>query len=278
MWQQYEAIHDLAYFSPAVLDAASELGLRGFWMGYFAFRAAPLGAVDPAVVTAVFYGFSERRVRRALPDAWGYTSPERAIAARQDGLDRALWAVLGDTVNSSEVAEAAELLWRAAQAADTAGRPLAAANKVLARPGQPQVALWQATAVLREHRGDGHNAVLVSRGMPPAQAHLLKVAAGESDEEQLRQGRGFDGLEWEQARLALVERGLLGQGGELTELGQAEHRAIEDATDAASVQPWQELGEVDTTRLLQLLRPLASAVMSSGVVPQRTAVGMVWTE
>ena len=48
-----------------------DVGLRGFWMGYpFVGRAAPLGAVGPAVVTATFFNFHPEMVRRAIPDAW----------------------------------------------------------------------------------------------------------------------------------------------------------------------------------------------------------------
>jgi hypothetical protein len=45
LWATLETIHDVVYFAPGVRDAGVGLGLRGFWMTYFAFRAAPLGAV-----------------------------------------------------------------------------------------------------------------------------------------------------------------------------------------------------------------------------------------
>ena len=79
LWVRFEAIHDLIYFSPRRGEQADALGLRGFWMGYFAFRAAPLGPVGPETVTAMFFGFHRSRVGRALPDAWDYTTPQRAL-------------------------------------------------------------------------------------------------------------------------------------------------------------------------------------------------------
>ncbi|GAB2486836.1 helix-turn-helix domain-containing protein [Jatrophihabitans fulvus] len=41
MWALFEPLHDVVYFSPESPAAAKDLGLKGFWMGYFAFRAAP---------------------------------------------------------------------------------------------------------------------------------------------------------------------------------------------------------------------------------------------
>jgi helix-turn-helix protein len=272
LWQRFEMVHDVVYFSPHAAEAARALGLKGYWMGYFAFRAAPLGPVGPATVTAVFYGFHRSRVARALPDAWSYTTPEAAIAAREAAVDAALAELTDD-----DPGEAAELAWRAAQLADTAGRPLAAANQALPRSGTARVALWQATAVLREHRGDGHNAVLVSRGIGPAQAHLLKAGAGESPEDVLRTGRGFPDDEWEAARTGLRDRGLLDGDGRLTAAGQAEHEEIETATDRVARQPWEALGEDGAARLLALLHPLAAAVVRSGLMPQPNPVGLLWT-
>jgi hypothetical protein len=273
LWQRFEVVHDVFYFSPHPAEAAKALGLRGYWMGYFAFRAAPLGPVGPATVTAVFYGFHRSRVGRALPDAWTYTTPEAVIAAREAAVDVALAELAG----GDDLGEAAELAWRAAQAADTAGRPLAAANQALPRSDSARVALWQATAVLREHRGDGHNAVLVSRGIRPAEAHLLKAGAGESDPDVLRTGRGIPAEEWAAAEEGMRARGLLDGDGRLTAAGQAEHEAIEAATDRAARQPWEAVGEEDSARLLALLHPLAAAVVGTGLLPLPNPVGLRWT-
>jgi len=275
LWQQYEPIHDVIYFSAESQAAAKELGLRGFWMGYFAFRAAPLGPVDPSVVIATFYGFAPARVQRALPDAWSYASPAAVLEAREAAVDRSMRAVLGPALDSAELAEAAELAWAAAQAADITGRPLAAANQALPKPEAPHLALWLATAVLREHRGDGHNAVLLTRGIGPTQAHELKIATGESDGELLRLGRGFTDDEWAAARAELRKRGWLDGDDELTDAGRHEHDLIEQLTDAACDQPWQALGEQGSARLLGLLRPLADAVIDSGAVPAISPVGVV---
>ena len=43
MWTLFEPIHAVTYFAPEARGAYEEAGLRGFWRGYFAGRAAPLG-------------------------------------------------------------------------------------------------------------------------------------------------------------------------------------------------------------------------------------------
>ena len=270
LWYRYEPIHDLVYFSPRRTEQADALGLRGFWMGYFAFRSAPLGAVPPDVVGATFFGFHRSRVRRALPDAWSYTTVEKALAARNAAVD----AAVADLGPIERLDEAAELAWQAASAADVSGRPLAAAHQAEPRSDNPRVALWQATAILREHRGDGHIAVLVARGIRPAEAHLLKSGAGESDEATLKLHRGFPDDEWAATRAGLVERGWLDADGRLTTRGAAEHEEVEAATDAAAERPWQAIGPAATARLSNLLDPIVAAVRTNDLLPSPNPVGI----
>jgi hypothetical protein len=270
LWLRYEPIHDVIYFSPRRTEQADALGLRGFWMGYFAFRSAPLGAVPPDVVGAMFFGFHRSRVRRALPDAWSYTTVEQALAARDAAVD----AGMADLGPIEGLDEAAELAWQAASAADVSGRPLAAAHQAETRSDNPRIALWQATAVLREHRGDGHIAVLVGRGVGPVEAHLLKSGSGESDEATLKLHRGFPDDEWAAVRAGMIERGWLDADGRLTARGAAEHEAVESATDAAAEQPWQAIGPAATARLLDLLDPIATTIRTTGLIPHPNPLGM----
>jgi hypothetical protein len=274
MWARYEPIHAVTYFAPECKAATDALGMRGFWMGYCATRAAPLGEVGPEVATAVFYGFHPERARRALPDAWGFASAARSLEARLSGMDEAMHRLWGDAISSPAVAEAAGLAIAAASAANCAGRVLAAANQALPWPDAPHLALWQATTVLREHRGDGHNAVLISRQISPVQAHLLKAGSGESEEEALRVGRVWPDDVWAAEVAAMRSAGLLDDAGALTAAGKALHEDVEAATDAAAEQPWQALGEAGTERLAELLTPLARLVIESGTLPVPNPVGV----
>ena len=279
LWTLFEHVHAVTYFSLESAQAAEEAGYLGFWAGYVAQRAAPLGPVGPDVVTASFFGFSPSRVERVLPHAWEHAAPERALAARLAGVDRTLDRIWGAAVTGSrEVAETADLLWEAAQACDTAGRVLAAANRVLPRPPQPHLALWQATTTLREHRGDGHTAALVAEGLGPVEAMLLPVAAGEADGEGLRRGRAWPDEAWDEARARLAERGWLSGTGltdlGLTDEGRSARAAIEARTDRAARAPWDALGPERTARAAALLRPLVDRVVAADLVPELNPIGL----
>lgn len=264
LWSLYEPVHAVTYFAPQARSAADAAGYRGFWMGYFAMRAAPLGPVGPEVATATFFGFSPARVQRALPDAWRYAPPDRGLQARLAGADEALasaWKPLGST---ARVVEAAALAETAAHAVDTAGRPLAAANAALPPPEQPRLRLWQAATILREHRGDGHNAALIAAGVGPVHAHILKEASNETESAVLRTGRDWSADDWTAAQEELRDRGWLTHGGGLTQAGAAAREDIERRTDEAAAAPWRAVGADASQRLAQLLAPLAGAVLKAG--------------
>lgn len=273
LWTLYEPVHAVTYFAPQARAAADAVGYRGFWMSYFAMRAAPLGPVGPDVATAAFYGFSPTRARRALPDAWRIAPPDQALQTRLAGADEALaaaWAPLGAAARLEEAAELAE---EAARAADTAGRPLAAGNAALPSPGQPRLRLWQAVTTLREHRGDGHNAALVAAGVGPVHAHLLKEASNETESDVLRTGRDWDDEHWSAAAAALRYRGWLSDNGGLTDAGAKARDDIEQRTDDAASAPWRTLGDDATRRLAELLAPLAHAALKAGYYRVPSPIG-----
>jgi hypothetical protein len=67
MWRVLDPLHAVTYFATESDEEFRASGLKGFWMGYFAGRSAPMGAVEPAVATATFYNFAPRMAARALP-------------------------------------------------------------------------------------------------------------------------------------------------------------------------------------------------------------------
>src|SRR3954451_14315458 len=108
VWRRLELVHSVSYFAPEAIGALTALGYKGFWMGYFAGRAAPLGAAGPELVGALFYNFTPDRVARALPEAWTIAGPVAALAARADGARAALQRALGD-IDPATIGQAAEL-------------------------------------------------------------------------------------------------------------------------------------------------------------------------
>ncbi|MFF9768630.1 hypothetical protein ACF1GT_18800 [Streptomyces sp. NPDC014636] len=275
LWERYEPVHDLVYFAPEARRAADGLGMRGYWMGYFALRAAPLDAAHPAVVRSCFFVFHPSRVARALPDAWAYAAPAEVLAARWEAMDAAMTRLFGvDTVGSAAFTQTADLAWEAAAGADTTGRVLAAANQALERPDRPTARLWQALTTLREHRGDSHVAVLVSLGLGPVEAMVLKAAAGESDGSFLRETRKWTREDWAAAEGRLRAQGRLAADGSLTSAGRALRAEVEALTDAAAEGPWTVLGAERGARLAALLEPLARTVEEAELLPPGNPVGL----
>src|SRR5450759_104981 len=111
-----ESIHAVVYFAPEPQSAYAELGLRGYWRGYFASRAAPLGAAGPQLVTALFVGFARAMVTRSVPEVWAVASPQQVQAARLFGATAALRRLFNDD-HLPTVAAAAALTSRRRAAA-----------------------------------------------------------------------------------------------------------------------------------------------------------------
>ncbi len=264
LWALAEPYHALTYFAAECRDAAERRGLRGFWRGYFAMRAAPLGPVGPAVVTAAFYNFAPAFVARAVPEVWDVVPPASALEVRLAGVDAAVRRVLGeDWPATAEAREAADLARAAAETVEAAGRPLAAANSALPVPGAPHLALWQALSTLREYRGDGHTAALLQRDISGLEAHVLAAAAGRSTREWLMRARGWDDAVWDSAAAALTDRGWLEDGG-LSAEGLAMTAAVEADTDRLAMAPWRALGSVACDRLAEVLTPVRRTVVAAG--------------
>ena len=227
LWLALEPVHAVTYFDPGCRDAAAGLGMKGFWMGYFAFRAAPLGPVGPAPVEAIFAGFRPSGVAYALPEAWTHASPSQCLSIRSTSATAALRAA---GVDDGAAEAACALLEPVCAAVTMTGRPLAAANAVLPLPDDPVARLWQLTTTLREHRGDGHVAAIVAEGLSGLDAHLLQVASGESK----WGSRGWTDDERDAAVARLQSAGLLDAGGALSAAGVAKRAAVEARTDDAA--------------------------------------------
>lgn len=247
MWALAEPVHAVTYFSPESREAFTSAGLRGFWRGYFAGRAAPLGPAGPAPVTASFFTFAPAMVTRALPSVWDLISPQEALRVRSAGAVAALRRLLaadGPDLSqdmSAQVSQAADGLSAALAGVNCAGRVLAAANAALPVPDEPLARLWQAATVLREHRGDGHFAALLAAGLDGCEATVLRASL-DGNREVLQPVRGWTDEEWGQAQDGLAGRGWLAADGTVTPAGHDAHREVEAATDRAASRPWQQLG------------------------------------
>lgn len=267
-FDRYEPVHAVTYFAPEARAALDALGYRGFWMGYFAARSAPLGEAPRELVTAIFYNFAPERVAKALPAAWEVAGPQAALQARQESAVAALRRYgLGADEN---VRVAAELAGKAARHAPLDARPLFAANLALPWPDDPLSALWHATTLLREQRGDAHVAVLAAAGVSGRESNVLHAAAGNVSRDYIARTRDYDETSWRQHEQRLAERGLLDADGALTPAGRQLKDHIELMTDTLALSALDPLSDDEVETLLSALTPITRAVVAGGDVPALT--------
>src|SRR3954451_3007266 len=265
LFELTEPISLVNFFSPEPNDSMAELGFRSYWDGYFAGRSAPLGRVPAEVVHAAFYNFAEGEVARHIPQVWDTTTPEAAHAARARGCVAALRRILGELVATPGLARAAELLAKASTSAPTEGRVMYAALRARPMPEQPLARLWHAANMLREHRGDGHIAALVSERIGGTEANVLSaldmgIYPAESSGRthhlpQARLAKVMDGLR---------DRGLLDACGRFTDAGRATKDLSESMTDALAEAPYADLAPLELEQLIAPLEPISRRLAAAG--------------
>jgi len=270
-WLAFEPVHAVVYFDPECLAAMDSLGFRGFWMGYFAGRAAPFGPVGPDLVTASFFNFHPDRARRALPDAWALAEPADVWATRTHAASSVL-----ERVHPGVAATARTLVPGLRTLLDDvpdAGRPLFAATRATGEPDDPVAALWYWCTCLREHRGDGHVAALTSAGLDGCEALVLFAASEGLPVELLRKSRGWSEDEWSRARGRLIRRGLVDAGG-ITSDGVGLRRWIEGTTDDLAGMVTRRASGASGASLFDGLSSVAASVRAAGVIAYPNPMGL----
>ncbi|MGX8909944.1 SCO6745 family protein [Streptomyces netropsis] len=276
LWLRTEPLHAVVYFHPQCRGMGRELGLKGFWMGYFATRAAPLGPVGPALTAAVFSVFAPSMIARALPAAWDTVTPAEAVTHRARAAAAALRALAPGTAEL--YAQVERPLRAMIDAAPAGARPLFAANRELCDGvgSDPVERLWQLTTTVREYRGDAHACVLADHELDGCEALLLAASTGRVPAEGMRLDRGWSEEEWDAARERLRERGLLEPTGwACTPRGRERRQRIEDETDRLSarlLRPLEKAEEVDA--LITALGPAVAGVLAAGVLPFPNPIGL----
>ncbi len=144
-----------------------------------------------------------------MPRCWDVVAPATMCRVRAIAAGEALREACSVAARSDLVA-VLPLLRRAVTRCDHAGRVMAAANAAL----WPSIATalgtgglaeaWQGCTTLREHRGDGHVAALLSHGIGGIDAHLLAAATKGVPAEVLRDNRGWSEDDWDEATARLV--------------------------------------------------------------------------
>jgi len=258
MWEVVERVHSApVYLAPETREAAARAGVKGFWMGYFATRAAPMGSVGPEVVEAIFFYFAPARVRRAIPDAWHLSSPAALLEARYQGVDAALRRLLGEELLATpQLAEAADLAQEAARRGVAMGKPLYAGWSALPWPEPAHLRLWHAATLLREHRSGAHLVALAAAGLDGCESVVSHVAVDGAPREWIQGESGWSPEEQAVAEDRLRQRGWLDGAGRITASGRAGRLAVEQLTDELDGVGWAALGAEGCQRLTTLLEPV----------------------
>jgi hypothetical protein len=265
LFELVEPVAVVTYMADEPTRAVMALGAGNVWDAYFAGRAAPLGRdVPPEVVHALFYNFADGEVARHIPSVWDRITPEAANAAREQGSVAALRRILGELADSPAVGRAGELLIKAGTSARTEGRALYAAVRTLPLPTEPIARLWHGANLLREHRGDGHVAALLTAGIGGTEAHVLHALSEGMPAEQF-------GRVWHlpNARLTAVvdamrARGLVGGDGWLTAAGRQVKQRVETVTDELAAPAYDTLEPDELDQLVKDLQPLAAVLVAAG--------------
>ena len=266
-WGALETLHVIGYFAEETTAEYVALGLHDR-LAYFPSRAAAMGAVGPRLTEATFYVFAPWLHDAALPAAWDTVSPERMVQARRDGMTKALERILG----APDVAEPLALARRLCEGLTSPGRPLYAAHAQLEWPEDDLLALWHAATLVREHRGDGHVAVLTSQGVDPVEATLLD-GTWSGKEKFLKVDPGLERRRVRCGCRRLRDRGWVDEEGGLTDDGKVARDGLEAATDAAALAPWEALGSTtppaSPSWWLPCAAPCSTQECSPGAWPRR---------
>ncbi|MCF6379742.1 hypothetical protein L2K70_19190 [Nocardioides KLBMP 9356] len=256
-----EPLATICFWSEPAYDAYAALGLD-FLQGYVFGRGCVLGDAEPAVAAAAFGVFEPGLVADLFGSGRGVCSIDEVRAAKERGTIAALEECLG---RPDDLGEVVAVLRRAAEAADPTGRALHAGLTALPWPEDLLGQLWHACSILREHRGDGHLAVLVAAGVDGVQANQLTELWVGWDPLAYTGSRAWSPEAMSAATGVLEQRGWVADG-RLTEAGTQVRRDLESATDR-SVQGAVDAIGTDLDRVVERLDAWSQQVVERGWFP-----------
>jgi hypothetical protein len=227
---------------------------------YFTSRGSALGQVPGHVVAAAFGVFSPDAVVPAVAHGWSLTDASTIARARVEGVGALLERTLGPA--DDQVRRATDLLRLAAEPLEVAGRPLFAGLRALGHPGAAWSDLHRAGDLLREYRGDSHNAAWLAAGLTAPGIGLLTEGYWGLPLRSYVRTRAWTDAELDRAEDGLRARGWIDESG-LTEAGRAAREAIEADTDR-QVQPAIDALGDDLDELLGILEPWGAAIRATG--------------
>lgn len=137
--------------------------------------------------------------------------------------------------------------------------------RALPMPEEPVARLWHAANMLREHRGDGHIAALMSERIGGTEAHVLSaLASGIYPAESFGRIHHLPRARLAEVRNGLRDRGLLDASGRFTDAGRATKARIESLTDALAEAPYDGLESHELDQLVDVLEPVSRRLAAAG--------------
>lgn len=260
------------YFAPechAGYEALGFTGSRGTVDGvalpdpvaYFTSRGSLLGQVAPHVVSAAFAVFNPAIVAPCVEAGWKLTDAPTIFATRRAGAVGQLTRVLGARPEGIE--RAADLLARAVEHLDVAGRPLyAGLCSQWDDPADPVTRFFHRGDQLREYRGDSHTAAWTSAGLNAVEVGLLtELFLGLEPRSYIR-SRAWSDAELDAASERLRARGWV-DGDDFTAAGRDAREQVEWHTDRQLRPAIEALGD-DFDELIATIGPWGEAMRAAG--------------
>jgi hypothetical protein len=119
--------------------------------------------------------------------------------------------------------------------------------------------------MLREHRGDGHVAALVSERIGGTEAHVLSaVDLGIHPPESFGRIHHLPAARLAEVMTGLRDRGILDASSRFTDAGRATKDWIESMTDELAEAPYEALDPHELCELIAVLEPIALRLEETG--------------
>src|SRR5688572_11371169 len=136
--------------------------------------------------------------------------------------------------------------------------------RALPIPDEPVARLWHSANMLREHRGDGHIAALVSARIGGTEAHVLSaIAMGIHPPESFGRIHHLPKKRLAEVVDGLRERGLVVDG-RFTDAGRELQQRVEALTDELAAPPYEALSPAELDELVTVLEPITAKLVAAG--------------
>jgi hypothetical protein len=230
---------------------------------YFTSRVACMGRVRGQVAVAAFGVFEPSIVIAGIELGWRLTDPDTIARIRVECAATALERLLGPA--DGQVEEIADLLGSVSGRLELPGRPLAAGLVALGPQGPGWMRLHWAADVLREYRGDSHNAAWLAAGLTAPEICLLGDPYRGLPARTYSRSRGWSHEALDVAEARLRSLGWWDDSG-ITREGWSLRESIEEATDLQMRSVLEDLGS-NIEDLITQLGAWASVIVEGGGYP-----------